>query len=529
MRTKILNHILGLVILVTAAVGCTKDFDEINTDPNNPVVVPTTNLITTAQRTLTDDIFDEWFSGRQGLLWAQYWAQRNYTSEDRFSIRQPTNNTYFRLIYSDLMDAQEIINIASNPDRRAEIEASYGDPDGQIAVAKVLKAYVFQLLASTYGDIPYEEAFDAVNTPTPAYSTQKVIFLDLFSQLKEAADYLEGSSNTVFTSGDIMYDGDPEKWARFANSLRLKLAIRLSNVTDADLVAARNTAIAEASDNPFQSNDDNAGVTYVGDGTSNAPLYIAFYVDNRNDFTVTAQFVDLLKGINDTLNNTDNPFSGMVDPRLKIWVPRARSDSAFRGMPYGLEDKETGSLWSSLRISNFKYPPTSQGGSINPVLQADANVVWMDYAEVCFILSELNNWDQGWYEEGVRASMERWGVDEDAISSYLEQLPPADEENVLTQKYIALYMNGYEAWAEYRRTGYPESIIEVGEMTGPTVDGNAIPFTAIVGNAIPRRLTYPVQEYTINAESVNNAASSIGGDVFGTRLIWDVNQGGGSK
>lgn len=508
MKTNILKYALGLLVLLFMVVGCTKDYEDINLNPNRPMQVPTVNLISTAEKSLTDDIFDEWFSGRQGLLWSQYWAQRNYTSEDRFSIRQSVNSQYFRLLYTDMMDLQDIINIASDPAKAVEINSKYGNAEGQIAVANILKTYVFQMLVSTYGDIPYEEAFDAINNPSPAYSTQKTIFLDMFAKLKAAADYLE-TSGTVFTSGDIIYDGDPAKWSKFANSLRLKLAIRLSKVTDADLVAARDNAISEASAKAFASNDDNAQITYLGDGESNAPLYDGFYTSRRNDMTVTAQFVDLLKGLNDTLNSKVNPFAGLVDPRLDVWVP-ANGAGVQRGMPYGLVDKDA----SALRAASANLY-----NAYNVVLHSDASVVWMDYAEVCFILSELNGWDQDWYEKGVQASLERWGAD---AGDYVTSLPAANQENVLTQKYIALYMNGYEAWAEWRRTGFPRSIIQVGDKTGPTVSGVVTTFTAIIGDAIPRRLTYPVQEFTINEDNVKAASVSIGGDEFTTRLIWDI-------
>jgi len=511
MKTNILKYTLSLLVLVVMAVGCTKDFDEINTDPNRPKEVPTVNLISTAQRYLTDDIFDEWFSARQGLLWSQFWAQRNYTEEDRFIIRQNTNNTYWRLIYTDMMDLQNIINIASDPDRRAEINTYYGDADGQIAVANILKSYVFQLLVSTYGDIPYEEAFDAINNPTPAYSTQKVIFLDLFAKLKAAAEYLEASETTVFTSGDLMYNGDPAQWAKFANSLRLKLAIRLSKTTDPDLIAARDAAIDEASGNAFTSNADNAGVTYLGDGESNSPMYDGFYVARRNDFTVTANFVDLLKGINDTLNNKTNPFAGIEDPRLAIFVPKR--GGVYRGMPYGIVNQNASALRS---VTADLY------NSQNLVAHADATVVWMDYAEVCFILSELNGWSQAHYEAGVAASLERWGAE--GAADFIAALPAANAENVMTQKYIALYMNGYEAWAEYRRTGFPKSIIEIGEKTGPLSNGTVVTFgpETLAGNdMIPRRLTYPKQEYSINKDNVDAAAATIGGDTYNSKLIWD--------
>lgn len=499
-------------MLSLMVIGCTKDFDEINTDPNRPKEVPTINLIPSAQKTLTDDIFDEWFSGRQGLLWSQYWAQRNYTEEDRFYIRQNVNNNYWRLIYTDMMDLQEILLIASDPEKAPAINANYGDAKGQIAAVNILKAYVFQLLASTYGNVPYFEAFNAVENPTPAFSSEKEIYLDLFKILKEAADYFEGEGKavTVFTSGDLMYDGDATKWAKFANSLRLKLAIRLSKVTDPDIVNARTIAINEASDGAFASNDDNAQIKYIGDGQSNAPMYDGFYTERRNDMTPTANFVDLLKGINDTLNNKTNPFYGIVDPRLEIWVPK-NSAGIYRGMPYGIINQHASNLRASVANIYNAQPP---------YLAADAAVSWMSYAEVCFILSELNGWDQAWYEEGVRASLEEWGVVA-GIDDFIASLPPANQETVLTQKYIALFMNGYEAWAEYRRTGFPKSIIKVGEKTGPLLDGSIVKFDATAVNEIPRRLTYPVEEYTINGPNTKSAADALGGDTFTTKLIWD--------
>lgn len=174
-----------------------------------------------------------------------------------------------------------------------------------------------------------------------------------------------------------------------------------------------------------------------------------------------------------------------------------------------------------LPLKDPYFPVWNIYNAQNIVLHADATVILMDYAEVCFILSELGNWDQAQYDAGVMASLEYWGADADATAAYVAELPAANAETVMTQKYIALYMNGYEAWAEWRRTGYPKSIIQVGDLTGPTVAGTAITFTAIVGDAIPRRLTYPAQEYTINQANVEAAASTIGGDQFSTKLIWD--------
>jgi hypothetical protein len=499
------------LLLMAIIAGCTKDFEEINTNPNRPREVPTIYLIGTAQKSLMDDIGDEWFNGRQGMVWSQFWSQRNYTSEDRYAIRQSVNNNYWRLIYTDLMDFQEIINIAQDTARSKEIDTNYGDSKGQIAVANIMKAWAFQILTDAYGDIPYFEAFQAETNPTPAYTPQKEIYMDLLAKLKEASTTLSAITEPVFTEGDLIYNGDPVKWKKFANSLRLRVATRLSKVTDADVVSARTQAIAESiAGGVFTSNADNATLTYLGDGESNAPMYEGFYTARRNDMTVSAQFVNLLKGINDTLNNKVNPFMGKEDPRIAVWVPK--SGGVYRGMPYGLEDKDA----SALRGSTANIYAAQ-----NTVLLADYSAVFMDFAEVCFLLSENSNWNQAWYISGIRASMEYWGVPEASIASYISGIPAANPENVLTQKYIALYMNGYEAWAEWRRTSYPRMLVQPGEKTGPTSGGTVVTFTPIVGNAIPRRLTYPVQEYTLNRENVEAARTNMTGDELSTKVWWD--------
>src|SRR5690606_10731319 len=108
------------------------------------------------------------------------------------------------------------------------------------------------------------------------------------------------------------------------------------------------------------------------------------------------------------------------------------------------------------------------------ILAANYTEYYMEYAEVCFILSEVNNWDQDWYEAGVRASMERWGVEAAAIDAYVAALPAASEETVMMQKYIALYMQPMEAWSEYRRTGYPNTLVKANtpyQYTWPTASG----------------------------------------------------------
>lgn len=506
--------------------SCTKDFEEINTDPNNPSKVTTGALLTNAQKSLMDDMRDEWFSGRQGLVYAQYITQRNYTSEDRYSIRQSTNNTYWRLIYTDIMDLQEIIRLNTDPSTKVEVVVM-GPNVNQIAIAKILKAYSFQVLTDIYGDIPYEEAFQVELHPNPKYTAQSVIYADLIKELTEASNMIDVTSNT-FGENDVIYKGDMEKWKKFANSLKMRVALRTSKVPGSNYLAQIQEAIAAG---VFESNDDNATFKYFGSTPNNAPMYDAYFTSNRNDFTLSKPFVDLLKGQNDTLNGKVNPFQGMFDPRLELFaVPNTSSEGIYYGMPYGMSDAQTNSYWRKRLTPNFYNSPTLFNA-------ADYATVLMNYAEVCFIQSEINNWDQNWYRTGVEASLEFWKnqaatvqTKDDAILSaydakvttYLDSLPPASEETVLTQKYINNFNDGHEAWAEYRRTGFPKVLLKPGEITYN--DGtNVIVFTPLVdvGNDIVKRVTYPVDEQTLNKVNYDVAAKNIGGDVMSTPVWWD--------
>ncbi len=514
---KTLNKIIlliGLICLISLS-SCKKNFEEINKSPNNPDVVPTSSLLTNAQKSLVDDIYDEWFSGRQSLLYAQYWSQRNYTSEDRYSLRQTTNNSYYRLIYTDIMDLIEIIRLNTDSETKAEM-AAYGDNNNQIAVARILKAWALQILTDTYGDIPYFEAFQGSENPSPKYDNQKDIYYDLLKELKESVAQID-VTKSGFTTGDVIYEGDMSLWKKFANSLRLRVALRMSN-RDAAPLTQLLTELTAA--DFISSNDENAAFHCIGSSTPNSsPMWSAFFDSKRNDFTTCKTLIDILKGVNDTLNSKVNPFAGLVDPRLYIYS-RPRS-GLYLGMPYGMPDASTKAYAGKCATfyGSGSYTPTT---AILP-LAPDYAPVLMDYAEVAFSLAEANAWDQTLYVEGIQASMEQWGVASTDITTYLAAVPAANEENVITQKYLALYMQGYQAWAEYRRSctaahpsGYPTQLVHPGETTSPGVT-----FDALLGTDIPRRVTYPSQEFTINGTSVNAAVSRMGGDALSTKVWWD--------
>jgi len=527
------------VFLVLFIMGCTKNFDKINTNPNQPADVPTPYILTAAQKGLCDDIYDEWWGGRQSMLYAQYWDQRNYTEEDRYQIRQNINNLYWRLIYHDIMNLVEIINL--NTDAATKVTAAkYGDNANQIAVATILKIWAMQLMADTYGDIPYDEAFkgdDPVNPiPTPKYEKLQNIYAEFLTQL-DAAVKMINLDASGFTSGDVIYGGDMSLWKKFGNSLRLRVALRMSNT---DNYAAAKAIMNEEGIEFMTSNGDNAAYYYIGQTPNNSPLYDAFFTSARNDFTACKTVVNLLKGEDDTLNGKTNPVKveGMVDPRLQLYTrDRPAGSGKYFGMPYGMTSAQTQAYWNK-KVCPSYYGAAAYSTVTAPViLNAAYPVVYMEYAEVEFMLSELNNWDPTHYANGVRASIEHWrdvcisleGWDATMVSDfntamedYLAALPPATKETVMTHKYLAFFNQAYQAWFEYNRTGEPTFLLKPGEISSVDGDGNPIVFTPLVTMTnLPLRMTYPQQEATVNGTNYTNAGQAIGGDLMTTRLWWE--------
>lgn len=478
-------------------------------DPNSPEVPPTYGIINRVQKNFMNDTRDEWFSGRQMLLWVQYWNQVNYTEEDRFQYRESVNLAAWNDIYAHAQDLHDLIALNTDEETASDM-AQYGPNVNQISAARIMLVFVYLHAVELWGDVPYASYgsdnpnFQANKLKTegidnPAYASQEEIYADMLNELAEAAAAI--NTDAVMIDGDNFYNGDSEKWVKFANSLRLRIANRIKDVYP----AAQSHIDAAIAGGLMESNADNAGVTFEANAVNGAPMYRAFVVSARRDFAPSLQLVEMLKG-------KRGPFA-QEDPRLGIYVAdNVNGDKV--GVP----------LTSSNGVVTSFTLESNPGAA---VLAPDYTEIYMEYSEVAFILSELNNWDQDWYEKGVRASMEKWGVAQADIDAYIANLPPASEETVMTQKYLALYMQPMEAWSEYRRAGYPNTLIKPNETydyTYPTADGEKTTTYTFdtIGDLtdIPERNKYPLNESSVNEANVNAAVSSIGGDTQKTKLWW---------
>ena len=501
-----------------SAVAC-EDLQTVNVDPNNPSDIQSNILMAGVEKQIMDNVYDNWFSGRQCLVYSQYWAQRNYTEEDRYQIRESTNNNYFNYFYQSAANLEAIIEMNTN-EATAPRMAAYGDNNNQIAAAKILKVWLYQLMTDTWGAIPYSEASKLTEGKFyPKYDEQSEIYSGLMAELDDAVSLID-ESKPAFTSGDRIFDGDASKWKKFANSLKCRLAIHLSKVD-----SNWKTYIAEAlASGVFESNDDNAVYTYSVTAPEQSGFYIGFFEEKRNDFTITRPFVDLLKGQKDTLNAKSHPWEGTVDPRLPIYTTSV--DGNYVGMPYGIASNEI--MPAMVGAAPDWYSPTSHPVTLN----ADFPVPLMTFAELQFIISEYKGFSAAEYKEGIKASLEYWsGINGSSISaSQIDSYIAAVSENVTPetvalQKYIDLYMNGTEAWVEYRRTGYPTQIIKPGEISC-IVDGEPLvfdPLSETKGDIISR-VKYPTNESTLNGANFKAAVAKLqdGENNYYSKMFWDV-------
>ena len=516
---KIFKYIL-MGVACLPMVSC-DDLDSINEDPNSPSSVPSNMLMEGAEKWTMDNIYDNWFSGRQCLVYSQQWAQRNYTEEDRYQIRESTNNSYFNYLYMGMANFDKVIKL--NTDESTKNSASaYGANCNQIAAAKIMKVWLMDVITDTWGNVPYTEIgkLEDENVLYCKYDDQKDIYAKMISELDEAVGMID-ESQKAFTSGDVIFNGDASKWKKFANSLKCRLAVHLSKV-DPDWKKYIAEAVASG---VMQSNADAAKFTYASSGTDYCLFYSGFYISGRNDFTINKNLTNLMNGKIDSLNNKKHPWEGTVDPRIYVYT-NANPQGTYDGIPYacptGTQDK-------------FRATSPNWYSGQPLVLTKTYAVPLMTYAELKFILCEYNNYDVEDYKEGVKASINYWyslageSISAEAIEEYVNAVSKnVNAEACAIQKYIDLFTNGTEAWTEIRRTGYPDQLLRPGEITA-VYNGNNVTFSPLndTKDMIISRVKYPTNESTLNGTNWTEAVAKLkdGTNNYYSQMYWDVRTG----
>lgn len=521
---------IGILTLIAGFtfVSCGDDIENVNINPNNPELVPSNTIFNSATREYFSSSRDAFNHGRFTLSWMEYLGQNSYADEDRYLYRETTATNSYNAVYMVATDFKSIIELNTNEATKADA-AALGNNANQIAASRIMLSFMFHQLTNTFGDVPYwsygsdDPEFEALQVDdilSPVFASQQKIYLDILKELRESADMIN-VNEPVFTSGDNIFNGDAAKWKKLANSLIVRVATYLKEVDAATANAAITAAIA---DGVMTSNADNAAQKYETSDANANPLWRAFL--DRTDFAVTAPFIDLLKGETGNFGPDPRLFqmaapmsAGIADVKAGNYTPSTNYDD-YVGVPYAYK------LVNRIPFTLYSFPSSQ-------TLKPDFEEILMEYSEVEFLLSEFNGFSQDHYENGVRASMEKWEVPAADIDTYVNGLPPANKENVINQKYVALYMQGHQAYAEYRRTGFPDASIlflpgETYTLTpAQAVAAGETSYTFESGvlnlTTLPNRVRYPVGLQTLNGANTAAAVSKLSdGDTVFSKLFWDV-------
>lgn len=441
------------------------DFDDdINVNPNRPSEASGPQLLANAMRYLPG--LSASSTGENGQFFAQYLAETQYVVDSRY----PEGGTSFYTYYQ-------------NPLINVETVLENSVLDNELAVAKILKAYFFWHITDRWGDVPYSEALQGEDNFTPVYDSQESIYSSLFDLLDEADAQIDESSSL---GSDLVYGGDMSRWKKLGNTVRLLMALRLSEVDPEKGEEEFNNALDAGI---MESNDDNLVYQHLDDQSNENYWYNQVERNSREWWALTETLVDIM-----------NPVD---DPRLPVYGDVTRTDGDYAGLPIGSEPaNENVEAYSLL------------GESLR---QQESPVHLVTYAQALFAKAEAAHSDLGWisedaethYNEAVEASILQWTGSSDDAAGFLAQPEityNGTVEQIAIQRYVHLFLHGYEGWAEWRRTGYPELV--------PS-DGNEVPLR---------------QSYHSN-ESLNNTANyeaaverqfgSEGNSLYG-RVWWDA-------
>jgi len=477
--------------------ACTDKFEEFNQDVKNPVEVPAEALFTNATVALFDFMSECNVNRNNFRLWAQQWAQTTYPDESNYQLveRDVNGYTWNRLYATVIRDLRAAKDFTAADEFLTESEKA-----ANTAIYETMIVFTYHVLVDVFGDIPYTTAFNSEDL-LPAYDDDASIYSDLISRLDAAIADL--SNTSTVGSADLVYGGSTGSWSKFANSLKLRLAIRIADMDNGKASQMVSEAVAAG---VFSSSSDNYSIIYQATTPNTNPLWESLIQSGRSDFVAANTLVDAMNGLDDPRRG--NYFTQHVTQTDTI-IDMMTMDTTFNtytiyvGGTYGDANS---------------YTPNSQPGPKQEDPTFPGTI--MDYTEVLFLLADaaergynVGGTAEDFYNEAIRNSIVDWGGSIADATAYLANPAVAYstaagdwKQKIATQKWIALYDKGFEAWSTYRLYDAPAMNVAVGAGTLP-----------------PTRFTYPVDEYSLNGPSVEAASTAIGGDDLFSKVFWDVN------
>lgn len=488
MKNRI-NKILAFGFSVLLLTGCTNSFYDINTDPDAYSEIPFTNQLAYVIRNTGDRMGND----MDGYgTFAGYIVKIQYM--DNLSGLIPSNNTYGNRWAACYGNNAQMKDLLEKTEANAEAFKNIR------FVARIWQNFMWQYCTDGWGDIPYTEALNGAEKDGSIlfakYDKQEFVYRSVMTSLKEIADEMSnGFGSDEIGEGDFLFDGKVEKWQRFCNSLRLRMAMRVSGV---DAALSKST-IEEICGNPekypyISENDEQCYLNWPG----SAPYFEPWYNNKRtrDDHGLSDIFVDHLLS--------------MDDPRLPILVKPAGTDGKYRGYPNGPE-KGPNPLNSISRIGE-KYRDDPFG--FTPFYKACETYYIL--AEAAMLGYNIGMTAEEAYVKAVHLSMEDNGVDQAETDAYLAGKGKWNntKERIWWDMWVALFKDNFEAWCLYRRTGVPTT--------------NYPAIASIYGSAHndqPFRLPYPQNQYQYNKESLDEVLGDVKDFGWGKQMWWDTRTG----
>lgn len=559
-----------ILILVAGISSCTDEFVNINTNPNATNTIDPAYLFTTSQRRGAMDDRTYYYTRGMASFQSQMYANTNYTKEhctDRYQYNGAWNSTLWGSAYAADASRTYLSFVAE-----AEKIAKRNGWDNKEAISAIWKSFLFLQLTDLFGDIPYSESFNDL-IDYPRYDNQADIYANIYLTLKQSNAKLDASKGNGMGKADLFYDGDIGSWKRFSNAIRLRMALRISGVNPTlaktwfDETMSDEGGLMSTNNHSCKLKTDPAGPQGIHSDNPIKVMANAFDWYRISDFMVktlndlqdprmfnyaepTKKYLDATKAIcSDIEKNTSvfNTLTPVEQDKISYFAKEGSSFiNVFAQGRYFTDDVEAiiqrvAPDKMSQISRDIKYRGIRNGQSIESLtvlqsklgeysdlsqyLRQDNYPTYLFvYPEVCFLLAEanLNGWTtpktaEEHYNDGVRAAMQLYEVPEAEITSYLAGAAKYKSagtkaerlEQIILQKYLGNYTDGFEAYADLRRTGYPK--IQTIDYVSSVADEQGL----------PRRWKYPSDEHLLNKNNVIEAANRMGGDYQQSKIWWD--------
>lgn len=478
---KNILYICNVIILIVAS-SCTRDFEEINTNPNAPNTVQPSLLLRQVIYDFGEQMSYEGFVA--GDLLAQHRTALDFNLFDRHALKSPQlGGNPWPIFYVNLRDNEIILKQA----RENTTFAVYEGP------ALILKAYMAAGLTDLFGDVPYSEAFNGIEgTVTPKYDAQEDIYLSpngILDNLNKGIAAIEQYEDVIPLEGDLLFNGNLNAWIVFANSLKIKHLLRISNKVD---VSSEFQEIV-SSGNYMTQNAQNAVFNFTNTDPNSFRL-AQLRIGDFNNFVLSQTMEELLNELNDT--------------RLAVlFRPFANSTTGeFAGLINGIDPANTPVDLGNLSLAGTSFREDTS------TLDANFLTAW----ETLFNLAEaaqkgfINENPQALYEQGVALAFEYWqtALPDDYLTgaAAFNSSNATPIQQIITQKWIANTINGYEGWIEFRRTGFP-----VLKTISASLNNDLIPI----------RMPYPAEEEALNSENYDQAAQATNNNSINVPVWWN--------